>query len=288
MSCLLSDFSKGPPSDENSPDYTEKSKKESLGRDKIIQNRAGPLPDFLEGRVLEKENVHLTAEIRKRMPFLNHIPLYTDIVFVELDLNHILSEETRRKFKNEISKRRKKRQSKFQAEKRADHQAQKQDQDRINARKARLKTIDPEDEFFRAALTVLPESVVEDADFGPLLARESLVSSNENTEEILAVGENIHESQPPSFSFSQAAQRANAVEAFPTLSSSEAFPTLGSEQPSVSSRRGGSSSWKSKSSSAKVGSSITVGSGSYASGNKKKKKGEKLVLFSTGGARGYS
>lgn len=287
MTCLLSDFSKGPPSDENSSDFIAKSNDETLAQGNIMQNRAGPLPDFLEGRVLEKTNVHLTTEIRKRMPFLNHIPLYTDIVFVELDLNHILSEGTKRKFKNEIAKRRKKRQSKVQAEKRADLQAKKEDQDRVNARKARLQTIDPDDEFFRAAVTTPAEPVVEGADFGPFPGGESFSSSNGNTEEILAVGEDIDESTP-SFSFSQAAQRANTVEAFPALSSSEAFPTLGSQPTSIPSRRGGSSTWKSKSSSAKVGSSTTVSTGSNASGKTKKKKGEKLVLFSTGGARGYT
>ena len=56
-----------------------------------------PFPDFIEGRILEIENVHVTHEVRKRMPFLSHIPLYSDVVFVELDLNHILTEETRRK-----------------------------------------------------------------------------------------------------------------------------------------------------------------------------------------------
>ncbi len=284
MTCLLSDFSKGPLSDEPSPDGTDKSNNQGEDRERKLQSQAGPLPDFLEGRVLEKENVHLTSEIRKRMPFLNHIPLYTDIVFVELDLNHVLSEETKRKFKNEIAKRRKKRQSKAQAEKRADLQAQKEDQDRINARKARLQTIDPLDEFFRVAVAIPPEPVPEAADFGPSLGGESFSSSNGNTEEIVAGGQNIEGTPPPSFSFSQAAQRASAIEAFPALASSEAFPTLGSQPTSAPSRRGGSSTWSSKTSSAKMGSSAA---GSNASGKKKKKKGEKLVLFSTGGARGY-
>ena len=283
MTCLLSDFSKGPP-DDSSPNDNEKGKQQNR---ETTKRQAGPLPDFLEGRVLEKETVHVTSEIRKRMPFLNHIPLYTDVVFVELDINHVLSEETKRKFKNDLAKRRKKRQSKVQAEKRADRQAKREDQDRINARKARLQTIDPEDEFFRAVVVPPPEPVPpEPSDFGPVLGGEPVSSSNELADEVVAAGQ-THGISPPSssFSFSQAAQRANAIEEFPALSSSEAFPTLGSQPTPAPSRRGGSATWQSGRSSTKMASSEVAGGS--PGGKKKKKKGQKLVLFSTGGARGY-
>ena len=188
--------------------------------------KADPLPDFLEGRVLCKESVHLTEEIRKRMPFLSHIPLFTDIVFVELDLYNILSEETRRKFKNEFAKRRKKRQSKVQAEKRADHLAQKKDQDIIKARKARLQTVDPDDEFFHAMVAVSerdPEPAVENTNVGPILAGESLSSSNAITRDATQnTEESSRFSSLSNISFSQVAQRERAIEAFPSLSSSEA------------------------------------------------------------------
>ena len=288
MTCLSSDFSKGPSSGSPSSNDTDGGNSQGECREKSNQIQAGPFPDFLQGRVLEKENVHLTSEIRKRMPFLNHIPLYTDIVFVELDLNHVLSAETRRKFKHEIMKRRKKRQSKVQAEKRVDLQLQKKEQDRINARKARLQTVDPEDEFFRALVAPPLEIAPEAADFGPVPGSESITLSSGIADEIVAVGQNLEISSPPSsssFSFSQAAQRANAAEAFPVLVSSEAFPTLGAQPTSAPSRRGGSSTWRSEASSAKMGSSTVAGVN--PGGKKKKKKGQKLVLFSTGGARGY-
>ena len=294
MTCLLSDFSKGPPSDAPSLDGTETGNHQGEYRETNSRMQSGPLPDFLEGRVLEKENVHLTSDIRKRMPFLNHIPLFTDIVFVELDLNHVLSDETRRKFKNEIAKRRKKRQSKTQAEKRADLQTQKEDRDRINARKARLRTVDPNDEFFQVSVVPPPEPVAEGAEFGPVPGGER--SSNGVTHEAVVAGRNIDDSlsQPPSsssFSFSQAAQRARDAEAFPTLSSSEAFPTLGSRpSPAPTLPRDGSSTWRSGKASAKIVASATVAPGMAAGnpgGKKKKKRAQKLVLFSTGGARGY-
>jgi len=43
-----------------------------------------PLPDTIRATVLEIQNIHLTPQIRKRMAFLSHIPLYTDVVLVEL------------------------------------------------------------------------------------------------------------------------------------------------------------------------------------------------------------
>ena len=74
MTCLLSDFSKGPPvapeslllNDvaEDNPDKNNEGEKHR-GKSHVQQ---APLPDFIEGRVLEKENVHMTSEIRKRCP----------------------------------------------------------------------------------------------------------------------------------------------------------------------------------------------------------------------------
>jgi len=295
MTCLLSDFSKGPPSDAPSSDGTEKGNHQGECREANSRMQSGPLPDFLEGRVMEKENVHMTSDIRKRMPFLNHIPLFTDIIFVELDLNHVLSDETRRKFKNEIAKRRKKRQSKTQAEKRADLQAQKEDRDRINARKARLQTVDPNDEFFQVSIVPPPKPVPEGAEFGPVPGGESSSSSSNGiTPDAVVAGGTLNDSSLPpsssSFSFSQAAQRARDAEAFPTLSSSEAFPTLGSRPSPAPTPRGGSSTWRSGKSSANLVASVTVAPGMAAGapgGKKKKKKAQTLVLFSTGGARGY-
>ena len=298
MTCLLSDFSKGPPSTESSPTSNEKEGQQDKRRGKNHSVKAGPLPDFLEGRILEKENVHLTSELRKRMPFLSHIPLFTDIVFVELDLYNILSEETRRKFKTEFTKRRKKRQSKVQAERRADQLAKKEDRDRINARKARLQTIDPDDEFFHAAVAVSeptpeqpsPESV----EFGPVLGRELLSSSNEIVHEAAVPGQTVDESfpspSPPapssSISFSEAARRARAVEAFPALSSSESFPTLGSPPSSATAPRVGASTWRSEKLAASAAQNPRIG-GCPPGGQIKKKKGPKIVLFSTGGTREY-
>jgi hypothetical protein len=293
MTCLLSDFSKSPPAYdgkvEDNAEQNERKHKEEINR--TIQ---APLPDFIDGRVLEIENVHLTPESRKRMPFLNHIPLYTDIIFVELDLNHMLSEATRRKFKADIAKRRKRRQSKIQTEKRADRAIQKEEQQRINERKARLQTVDPNDEFFQISSAVSGPNELQPIidtiqDFGPALQSANSRPDQQEGEanEINDASNRENTSSQPfstsiptsSFSFSQALRSGNdhvtlsSAEAFPALSSSAAFPSLGS-------------------------SSSKPSSGSYLLSSKpqieenqpivkKKKKGKKLVLFSTGGARGY-
>jgi hypothetical protein len=80
-----------------------------------------PFPNVIEGHILKKESVQLTPDVRKRLPFLSHLPLYTDLVFVELDLNRILSNQTRQKFKLEMEKRRKKWKNRVPAEKQANH-----------------------------------------------------------------------------------------------------------------------------------------------------------------------
>lgn len=277
MTCLLSDFSK-------SPSYCTED--QAKMNNSSSMNALPPLPDIIEGRILEKELVHLTSETRKRMPFLNHIPLYTDVLFVELDLNHLLSETTKQKFKNEILKRRKKRHSKVQAEKRADRVAKKEDQDRINERKARLQSVDPDDVFFHPAVKLSKEMTAAEImtttteDFGPLLGGERS-DSDGIVPEVAAEGS--------AFSFSQAARRGTAAvlltaEAFPELSSSSAFPSLGSSSSAAATAPPKSTPWGSASSSGKTLSPSTQPRN--APGTKKKKKGEKLVLFSTGGARG--
>ena len=102
---------------------------------------------------------------------MSHLPLYTDVVFVELDLNNLLSDATRQRFKAELAKRRKRRQTKVQAEKRADRVAKKEEEARIQERKARLQMIDPEDDFFHIPASPQPDNVVVTGDdFGPAIS----------------------------------------------------------------------------------------------------------------------
>jgi hypothetical protein len=264
MTCLLSDYARTRPDAASTDSDTSKP----------------PLPDFIEGVVLEVENLQLTPELRKRMPFLSHIPSYTDILLVELDLFHILSESTRRKFKAEFAKRRQRRVSKFQAEKRADMAAELEEMERINDRKARSQMIDPDDEFFRASTkSEVAALSITSEDFGPVL-------SQINTREEVVVASQ-HSTVAPgtsSVSFSEACRRGqNDVM---TISSTDAFPSLRLSTVETFPALSGGPVDKNKPDDVV---SKAHAPQSTAGGGKKKKKarGQKISLFSTGGPRGY-
>lgn len=49
-------------------------------------------------KVLEVETVKLTPELRRRLPFLGHLPIHCDVSFVEIDMTGLVSEATAAKF----------------------------------------------------------------------------------------------------------------------------------------------------------------------------------------------
>lgn len=53
---------------------------------------------FGSAQVLEVETVKLTPELRKRLPFLGHLPIHCDISFLEVDMTGLVSEATAKKF----------------------------------------------------------------------------------------------------------------------------------------------------------------------------------------------
>ncbi len=232
-----------------------------------------PLPDYLSGRILEIQNVHLTPDIRKRMPFLEHIPLYTDISFVELDLSSILSNETKKKFRADLEKRKKKRQSKVKAEKKADREARVEEARLITDRKARLTLIDPSDEFFQPTLSAEQETfITQDV--------EETHFEMGNHDSSVQVPCEIIASQP----FLAACKRSvnplrlESKEFFPGLQGGvDAFPALG-----VSSTK-----MPSKQKHALIP-ETPIALATKDVGKKKGEKGKKVVLFSTSGQRGYN
>ena len=74
------------------------------------------LPEKVDGKVLEVENVVLTPELRSRYGFLKHLPLYSQVQLVELDLRPMLSDAVYQQFKVEIKKRQTKRKNKERAD----------------------------------------------------------------------------------------------------------------------------------------------------------------------------
>lgn len=266
MSCLVAEFTPSVPETEPNEALTPAQRR-----------RLRPLPDVVEGNVLEKETVHLSPDVRKRMPFLSHLPLYTDIMFVELDLNRLLSAETKEKFKGEMEKRRKKRKNKVTAEKRADRAAKKKEQARISELKARMQRIDPNDEFFQ-----IPEepTVLVGDEFGPAISGSAVDNDTSNPSVTVAPSE-------PQMSFSAAAvsslNRLNVTDdSFPSLSTS---PPTGADRtlspPTWSSAPG----WHGRARSKAVEEEVLLDEPAPTT-RSKKSKGKKVLLFSTGGHRG--
>ena len=298
-----------------------------------------PLPDSVEGEILEIENVHLTPDMRKRMPFLAHIPLYTDIQFVELDLNNLLSMDCKKKFKNELDKRRKRRQSKVKAEKREDKMAQQKEEERINELKARMQRIDPNDEFFQVSVPEEPIDLGTGDAFGPAISGSSAdqqqqPSTATSSSVAAASAAANRQQQQPAASFSNVCQAGGAY-SIVTANSEVNFPALGSSPPAksgatttnpvpptwgspsrqqqqppswgqpASSLRPSAPSWGSSSRpisnlappssmQSLVASAEASQQGADVSKqppmpkSKKKAKGKKIVLFSSGGQRGTS
>jgi hypothetical protein len=177
-----------------------------------------PLPDYIEGRIIETERVQLTQQLRDRRRFLSHLPLFTEITFVEIGMGHLLSNETKKMFKKEFQQRKVKRVAKTQAEQRADAKLKRQEEERVNERKARYQGIDPTDDFFRPAVAVEEPAVnFVEADFGPSLGANPID------------GQAPRSPPAPSlpFSFSQVIRSG---EFFPSLSAANTeanFPSLG-------------------------------------------------------------
>jgi len=120
------------------------------------QDEIQSLPDRIEGQILAIETVHLNLELRKKLSFLSHLPLYTDIKLVEINLDKLLGDETRKKFKAEKEMMKKNRKAKVKKEKKADKTRNKQER------------CDPAQNIFHPMAsnhTTLPMS----DDFGPAL-----------------------------------------------------------------------------------------------------------------------
>ncbi len=234
-----------------------------------------PFPDIIQGQIIDVQSVHITPEIRNRMAFTSHLPLYIDINLVELNLTQYLSHRTREHFKHEFEQRKKKRQSLRNAEKRAKKMAEKEEFERIENLKRGIQTIDVNDEFFYP----IRSSNEEEKDFvgeafGPSLSssrQEVPQSPNEVSSNNTNIN-NVHRSYG-------SVCASNGF--FPTLDSSnnEAFPSL-----STSTSTSNPTHVKIKNEGNK---NVSPNIHKDPSTPQSKKK-SKVVLFSTGGRRGYS
>ena len=92
-----------------------------------------PYPDVITGRVIDTERIHLSQDVRKRMPVFSHLPLYTDILFCELDIS--LSPEAYAVCKGDLERRRKKRQTRRAAERSSDRKIRQKENTRFQRAK---------------------------------------------------------------------------------------------------------------------------------------------------------
>lgn len=196
--------------------------------------RAQPLPDAVKGKVVDVERVHLTPALRKRFPFLSHLPLYSDVNFVELDLHGMLSETTRDKFREEGRRRERRRRDALQSERKTDRATRAKEQNQIAKVRARARefTVDPEDAFFRSGGSALGSAEEYDPEgFGPSLAGES-GEGGEGGGAVLAAAAVSSPSSPGAPSWggrAAAAAAASGTFSFSTIcAEGGAFPTLGS------------------------------------------------------------
>jgi hypothetical protein len=52
------------------------------------------LPCHISGPVLEIEEIYITENSRHKYKFLDHLPLATKVLFLEIDMQNLVSENT--------------------------------------------------------------------------------------------------------------------------------------------------------------------------------------------------
>ena len=63
------------------------------------------LPKSLVAHVLEVEHVRVSVELRKKLPFLRHLPLHCNVKLIELDLRQLVKKSTIDSVRVELQKR---------------------------------------------------------------------------------------------------------------------------------------------------------------------------------------
>jgi hypothetical protein len=79
-------------------------------------SKSSGLPLAVKGRVVDIEKMKLTKGTKQKFQFLRHLPQYSEITLVELDMKPLVSKEVYQKFAEEIQKRQQKRKEKQRME----------------------------------------------------------------------------------------------------------------------------------------------------------------------------
>lgn len=90
-------------------------------------------PKSITGRILQKESCSMTEELRKRLKYLQHLPVTCqfDVVEIELDCPTVISEAVRAKFKDELAQRQKNRQKRARDERKREKYIDRENERRI-------------------------------------------------------------------------------------------------------------------------------------------------------------
>jgi hypothetical protein len=324
VKCLQREFSTHPPA---APDPDSGAAKGGRDGDGVLppphQHQAAarpgsvrpcPLPDAVEGAVLDVERVVLTPDVRQRLRFLSHLPLLAEVQLVEIDLGRVLSRETKSEHGKEFRARRRRAAEAARSERRERDRDRRREQERIEELKSRYRSVDPSDPFFRPVLLPPPPPELDaTADgFGPRLAAEGEEGDPGGATAAAEAAAPPPADTPaakPALSFSQMVRRGGTSGAGagsgPGALRVDEFPALGSLPPaSLPPPPPPPRVWGGRSEPKQLAAGDSASAGAEAAdgpvpsslaalepcegGGRKKKKGLKVVLFSTGGQRGMS
>eukprot|EP00978_Attheya_sp_CCMP212_P036914 scaffold170744_cov56-Attheya_sp.AAC.1 len=284
INCLAYEFSVHPPPPLPNRDGTGEALS-TMKASESDEKKRQPLPDVLEANVVDTECLHLTPDLRKRMPFLSHLPLYTYVTFCELNLQHLLSRRTKDKFRTELEKRRKQRLQKEAKDQKTEQKSKVQQEKRIQERMAQIKIQqpDPRDQFFHIppSLEDMPSLIVPD---------NNNTSSNHDGDQGRAQAQQQVPAPAPGsvFSFNTVCAKGGVWPGLGDMAATKARTHSGSDD--GSSRR--TAPWGSTPTTTTTTRPVPntqtdvplATSSTPATGGKR--KGKKVVLFSTGMHRG--
>lgn len=103
---------------------------------RMLQARYGNLehaPKTIRGRILQKESFSMVEEFRKRLKYLNHLPVTCqfDVVEIEFESGDTLTDDIRMKFKDELLQRQKNRQRRAREEHKREKHIDRENERRI-------------------------------------------------------------------------------------------------------------------------------------------------------------
>jgi len=238
--------------------------------------------------VLDTTSITLTPDIyRSSYKYLHHLPMYTTVLFLEVDLHRYISPETKVAFKAEIEKHKRLRTQEKKKEKKMDLKIQEKEELERLQRFDRMSRIDPNDNFFhgdgaRATVNDNPNVSFLSEDFGPAVAATSGTA---------AVNNALQPSSTTAAKVLFQQQNKKKTISYKATASGGYWPGLGEGAAGTSTKSCSSSSspWgkKGTTKTTTISSDIkpTTSNGMEVLSSKRKGKKEKIVLFSTGGGR---